>query len=100
MLDIHPEIADALGEDVPLFSKRAAKGLGVAEDPGTGESFGQSRCRRMAESVWNCFQRGEQPTGARWDEFARLLREGGLDPLHTYLNSGSLDWYELPPEVA
>lgn len=100
MLDIHPEIADALGEDVPLFSKRAAKGLGVAEDPGTGESFGQSRCRRMAESVWNCFQRGEQTTGARWDEFARLLREGGLDPLHTYLNSGSLDWYELPPEVA
>lgn len=100
MLDVHPEIEDALGEDVPLFSKRVAKGLGVAEDPGTGESFGQNRCRRMAESVWNCYQRGEQTTGARWDEFSRLLKEGGLDPEHTHLNSGSLDWYELPPEVA
>jgi HopA1 effector protein family len=100
MLDVHPEIADALGEDVPLFSKKLAPGLGVAEDPGTGESFGQSRCRRLAESVWNCYLRGEQGTQARWEEFARLLKGGGLDPEHTHLNSGSLDWYELPPEVA
>ncbi|HYY99248.1 MAG TPA: T3SS effector HopA1 family protein [Pyrinomonadaceae bacterium] len=99
MLDIHPEIGDALGEDVPLFSKKLAPGLGVAEDPGTGESFGQSRCRRLAETVWNCYRRGEQTADARWREFGRLLREGGLDPEHTHLNSGSLDWYELP-EVA
>jgi hypothetical protein len=100
MLDVHPEIEDALGEDVPLFSKRLARGLGVAEDPGTGESFGQSRCRRLAESVWNCYRRGEQTTKARWEEFGRLLKGSGLDPEHTHLNSGSLDWYELPPEVA
>jgi hypothetical protein len=99
MLDIHPEIGDALGEDVPLFSKKLAPGLGVAEDPGAGESFGQSRCRRLAESVWNCYRRGEQTTDARWREFGRLLRESGFDPEHTHLNSGSLDWYELP-EVA
>lgn len=100
MLDVHKEIEDAVGDDVPLFSKRLARGLGVAEDPGTGESFGQSRCRRLAESVWNCYQRGEQTTDARWSEFGRLLKESGLDPEHTHLNSGSLDWYELPPEVA
>lgn len=96
MLDVHPEIEDALGDEVPLFSKRVAKGLGVAEDPGTGESFGQSRCRRLAESVWNCQQRGEQTTDARMEEFHRLLRESGIDPKHTHLNAGSLDWYELP----
>lgn len=100
MLDVHPEIEDALGDEVPLFSKRLAKGLGVAEDPGTGESFGQSRCHRLAESVWSCYLRGEQTTEARWDEFGRLLKQSGLDPHHTHLNSGSLDWYELPPEVA
>jgi HopA1 effector protein family len=100
MLDVHREIEDALGEDVPLFSKRLARGLGVAEDPGTGESFGQSRCRRLAESVWNCYRRGRQGTHARWQEFGRLLKQNGLDPEHTHLNSGSLDWYELPPEVA
>jgi hypothetical protein len=100
MLDVHPEIEDALGEDVPLFSKRMAKGLGVAEDPGTGESFGQSRCQRLAESVWNCYQRGEQTTTARWKEFHRLLKERGIDPEHPHINAGSLDWYELPTEVA
>jgi hypothetical protein len=100
MLDVHPEIEDALGDDVPLFSKRLAKGLGVAEDPGTGESFGQSRCRRLAESVWNCYQRGEKRPQARWEEFRRLLKERGIDPRHPHLNAGSLDWYELPSEVA
>lgn len=96
MLDVHPAIEDALGEDVPLFSKRLARGLGVAEDPGSGESFGQSRCRKLAESVWNCYRRGEQSAEARLEEFRRLLEESGLDPEHTHLNSGSLDWYELP----
>jgi hypothetical protein len=105
MLDVHPEIEDALNDDVPLFSKRVAKGLGVAEDPGTGESFGQSRCRRLAESVWNCYRRGEpqrseQRTQARWEEFRRLLKERGIDPQRPHLNAGSLDWYELPSEVA
>jgi hypothetical protein len=100
MLDVHPEIEDSLGDDVPLFSKRIAKGLGVAEDPGTGESFGQSRCRRLAESVWNCHQRGEQTTTARLKEFHRLLKERGIDPEHPHINAGSLDWYELPSEVA
>lgn len=96
MLDVHPEIEDALDEEVPLFSKRLAKGLGVAEDPGTGESFGQSRCLRLAESIWNCHLRGEETTDARLEEFRRLLKEGGIDPERTHLNAGSLDWYQLP----
>lgn len=96
MLDVHPAIEDALGDEVPLFSKRLAKGLGVAEDPGTGESFGQSRCRRLAESVWNCHQRGERVMAARMKEFRRLLKASGIDPEHTHLNAGSLDWYQLP----
>jgi hypothetical protein len=100
MLDVHPEVAEFLGDSVPLFSKRVAKGLGVAEDPGTGESFGQSRCHRLAESVWNCHQQGEQSLQARWAEFRRLLKKNGIDSQHLHLNAGSMDWYELPPEVA
>jgi hypothetical protein len=100
MLDIHPQIADALEDEVPLFSKRVAKGLGIAEDPGTSESFGQSRCRRLAESVWNCYERGEQSLEARWSEFRKLLKESGIDPEHPHLNAGSVDWYEFPSEMA
>jgi hypothetical protein len=100
MLDVHPAIADFLNEDVPLFSKKIAKGLSVAEDPGTGESFGQSRCRRLAESVWNCYKRGEQSREAQLKEFHKLLNQSGIDPKHMHLNAGSLDWYELPLEFA
>ena len=100
MLDVHPLVSDFLDEDVPLFSKKVAKGLSVAEDPGTGESFGQSRCQRLAESVWNCYLRNDQSTEARLSEFSRLLMEKGIDPEHLHLNKGSVDWYELPWEVA
>ena len=100
MLDVHPEVAEFLNEPVPLFSKRVAKGLGVAEDPGTGESFGQSRCQRLAESVWNCHLQDEQSLEARWNEFRRLLKKSGIDSQHLHLNAGSVDWYELPPEIA
>jgi hypothetical protein len=100
MLDVHPEVVEFLDEPVPLFSKRVAKGLGVAEDPGTGESFGQSRCHRLAESVWNCHLQGEQSLQARWTEFRRLLKKSGIDSEHLHLNAGSVDWYELPPEIA
>lgn len=100
MLDVHPAVADFLGDDVPLFSKKIAKGLSVAEDPGTGESFGQSRCQRLAQSVWDCYLRGEQSYEGRVSEFRRLLKQSGIHPEHLHLNAGSLDWYELPRDFA
>ena len=35
----------------PVFTKTLAPGLGVAEDPGYTESFGQHRCRLLAEGL-------------------------------------------------
>jgi hypothetical protein len=40
-----------LRDDVPLFTLRLEKGVGLAEDPGTGESFGMNRCRHVADAV-------------------------------------------------
>ena len=98
MLDVHPQIADFLEDDVPLFSKKVAKGLGVAEDPGTGESFGQSRCHRLAQSIWDCYQSGDQSDDGRLKKFRTLLSQSGINPDHLHLNAGSLDWYQLPEE--
>lgn len=100
MLDVHPAVADFLDGDVPLFSKKIAKGLSAAEDPGTGESFGQSRCQRLAQSVWDCYLRGEQSYEGRMSEFRRLLKQSGIHSEHLHLNAGSLDWYELPRDFA
>jgi HopA1 effector protein family len=100
MLDVHPGIADYLDDDVPLFSKKLARGLSVAEDPGTGESFGQSRSQCLAQSAWNCYLNKQVSLQARLKEFRRLLSERGIDPELPHLNKGSLDWYDLPAEAA
>jgi hypothetical protein len=98
MRDVHPQLVDFLEDDVPLFSKKLAKGLSVAEDPGTGESFGQSRCHRLAQSIWDCYQSGDQSTDGRLKRFRTLLSQSGINPDHLHLNAGSLDWYQLPGE--
>jgi hypothetical protein len=37
--------------EIPPFTLAVGPGLAVAEDPGTGESFGEHRCRLIAEAV-------------------------------------------------
>jgi hypothetical protein len=98
--DIHPELRGHLGEAVPLFAKRLLAGVGIAEDPGNGESFGQHRCRLLAEALWNCFLSGNQSLSARLAEFDRLAGTFGVDTRHLHLNAGSLDTYELPAGAA
>jgi len=98
--DIHPELRAHLGDEVPLFAKRLLAGVGIAEDPGNGESFGQHRCRLLAETLWNCFLSGNQSLSARRSELGRLLGASGVDERQLHLNAGSLDVYELPAGAA
>jgi hypothetical protein len=100
LTDIHPQLRGSLGEDVPFLAKPIAAGVGIAEDPGNGESFGQHRCRILAETVWNCFLKGNESLSARLSELRRLLAANGVDPHRLYLNAGSIDAYELAAEAA
>jgi hypothetical protein len=95
--DVYPELRPFLGEDVPLFARRFAAGVGIAEDPGNGESFGQHRCRVLAETCWSGFLRGDQRPESLLAEFRQRLAAAGTDPERAYLNSGSLDLYDPPP---
>jgi hypothetical protein len=83
-----------LRDDVPLFTLPVAQGVGMAEDPGTGESFGMNRCRHVAEAVWNAHSSGT-PRQQYPHELQQHFRKHGLDPARLYLNAGSLDHYSL-----
>lgn len=96
--EVYPAVRPHLGPEVPFFTWRLAPGVGVAEDPGNGESFGQHRCRLLAESCWSCFLRGDQETGSRLAELRLLAGAQGTDPERFHLNAGSLDCYG-PPAV-
>jgi hypothetical protein len=79
---------------VPLFTKRLAPGLGLAEDPGDpGTSFGQHRCRLVAAALWDSFERGTVSEAERVKAVVSAFRAGGLDPARPYLATGSSDEY-------
>jgi hypothetical protein len=59
---IPDDIVRGLRKPVPLYSKPVAPGVGLAEEPNTGESFGMHRCRLTAEGLvdaWRAGDRGE-----------------------------------------
>jgi hypothetical protein len=94
------QVAAQLDDDPPLFTRRLAPGLAFAEDPGTGESFGQLRCRLVAEAVWAAWERGETAAEARRRELDRCFREAGLSPQRPWLAARSQTDYPLPWEPA
>lgn len=82
-------LAPLLRSGEPLFTRRLLPGLGGADDPGTGESFGQSRCRQVAAGIIDAWTGG----GALMDCIAARLTGAGLrlDALH--LSPGMADLY-------
>ncbi|WP_165975342.1 T3SS effector HopA1 family protein [Actinomadura rubrisoli] len=58
MLALHAEIAGFLSPRTPVFTAQLAPGLGFAEDPGTGRSFGEHRCRLLAEALVRSHESG------------------------------------------
>jgi HopA1 effector protein family len=91
-----PALAPTLRPGVPLFAKQLAEGVGFAEDPGDGESFGSSRSKLVARALLAA----RHEHGFPWDAFARhfaeTVRAAQLDPQALWLNSGSKDCYLLP----
>jgi hypothetical protein len=92
---IYHNVKRFLNESTPLFAKRLAPGFSLAEDPGNGESFGQHRCRILAESIGDIYTKSPIPTGERTAQVASYFKTLGLDLEKLYLNPNSVDDYEL-----
>jgi type III HopA1-like effector protein len=83
--DFGPE----LRPQAPPLTLNLGPGLGLAEDPGGGESFGQSRCRLIAEGFLAARRQGvDDPEGVT-GVLQGFLRDAGLDPERPYLRPGS-----------
>lgn len=84
-----PVLAPLLRPGEPLFTQRLLPGLGGADDPGTGESFGQSRCRLLAAGIIDAWSGG----GGLLDCIAARLTAAGLRPDGLHLSPGFADLY-------
>ncbi len=96
LADVHRELEEYLEPNTPLFSKTLADGLGLAEEPGNGESFGQQRCRILAEGICKAFERSPLTEEQFFEVVASQFESEGLSLDSPYLNPGSMDEYELP----
>lgn len=95
--DVYRDVRGGLRAEVPLFAKRLAEGLGLAEDPGDGRSFGQSRCAAAAQGLWSAHLAGAADAEARLRHVADAFRQAGIDPARPHLPPGAPDPYHLPP---
>lgn len=90
---IHERVKEFLREPVPLLTKALHPGVGLAEDPGSGDSFGLSRSRLITQAIWNAWTRGDQSADGRMTELAGIFAAAGLQLDKPYLNAGSADVY-------
>jgi hypothetical protein len=75
ILALHGEIGGFLSPRIPVFTAGLAPGAGFAEDPGTAESFGEHRCRLLADALVRSHESGSDPMAAVEERFA----EDGID---------------------
>jgi HopA1 effector protein family len=88
---VHAQLSPWLNAGTPLFTKRLADGLALAEDP--GESFGENRSKILAGAM--AATRGKS-LGERRAEVRRQFEQQGLSLDRPWLNAGSTDCYEFP----
>ncbi|HEX5339007.1 MAG TPA: T3SS effector HopA1 family protein [Gallionella sp.] len=82
-----------LRPQTPMFCKTLRPGIGLAEEPGTGESFGMHRCRLVAEGVIDAWMAGSQSVEARMDAVQKRFSACGLALEASYLNAKSVDLF-------
>lgn len=94
--DLHASLGNKLRPVTPMFCKTLADGIGVAEEPGTGESFGMHRCRLLAEGMVDAWLAGSQNVDARANAVEKRFASNGIDMRTPYLNRQSVNLFETP----
>ncbi len=87
-------VAEHLRAGTPALTKPLGEGLGLAEDPPGGDSFGMDRCGLLAEAMVGCAELGLQTNEERLALVERTFDERGVDLDRPYLNADSADRYE------
>jgi hypothetical protein len=78
--EVYALASPVLRDGAPPLTLRVGRGLAASDDPGADESFGEHRCRLVAEGVL----RAESPDQAA-DAVLERFREEGVPPDRPYL---------------
>jgi hypothetical protein len=86
---VYEDVAHALSPEVPAMTKQLSPGVAVAEDPGDGSSFGQSRCELIAHALVDAYNTGCDGNAAKMAKVRDAFGGAGVDLDTPYLNAGS-----------
>jgi hypothetical protein len=92
---VYGEVRGQLKPATPTYTKALAQGVGCAEDPGGGESFGQNRCHLVADAIILAHEQGKKSLNDRLQVVADRYSEEGISFAEPFLNPGSRDSYPL-----
>ncbi|MFY9893698.1 MAG: T3SS effector HopA1 family protein [Xanthobacteraceae bacterium] len=90
----HGVLQPELNPEVPLFTRRLAPGVAIADDPRTGESFGQSRMRLVSRGLVNAWYDGTSDTDVALAAINDAFRTAGVSLQRPHLNAGNADFGE------
>ena len=87
--------SDDLQAETPLFTKMLRPGVGLAEDPQIGISFGMHRCWLVARSLVKSHVHNRSEEAEKLTDLEREFAGERLSLAQAYLNPGSADVYDL-----
>ena len=91
---VHQKVRQYLSPTISAFAKPIAHGIGLAEDPGPGRSFGQHVAGILSEAL-STSGANVRGIGKRFHAVLEALRARGIDPEKPYLVAGSMDGYRV-----
>jgi hypothetical protein len=92
---IYPQLVPSLKKGEPAFTKQLATGVGLAEDPGQGESFGAHRCRILAEGLIRAREQRRRSVQEKLKVIKDCFEENGIDLSKPFLASAAVDDYDF-----
>ncbi|MFA9276045.1 MAG: T3SS effector HopA1 family protein [Candidatus Aquirickettsiella gammari] len=96
IIDLQREELISLQDGNPLFSRTLIPGVGMAEDPKAGTSFGMHRCTLLAQGLVNAWQTGEHDCQAKMRAIEDVFVAQQLSLDRAYLNPNSSDIFDSP----
>ncbi len=93
LAEAYPDVAGELQPRVPVFTQELAPGVGLAEDPGQGESFGLHRCALLADGMVRAYEQRKQSLADRLAVVEACFAAQGISVDAPFLNAGARDDY-------
>jgi hypothetical protein len=78
LADVATTLTPRLRPSIPAFTLELAPGVGLAEDDGTGASFGAQRCALLAECIVRTHEAGIRQPAARIEATAVQFERAGV----------------------